>query len=45
VYIVATLGFIGLLVRHDPWQLLGTAVTFVAAGVIWLVMRSRLWSA
>lgn len=41
VYIVATLGFIGLLVRHDPRQLLGTAVTFVSAGLIWLVMRRR----
>jgi APA family basic amino acid/polyamine antiporter len=41
VYVVATLGFIGLLVRHDPWQLLGTAATFVTAGVLWLVMRRR----
>jgi len=41
VYIVATLGFIGLLVRHDPRQLLGTAATFASAGLIWLVMRRR----
>lgn len=41
VYVVATLGFIGLLVRHDPRQLLGTAATFVGAGVLWLVMRRR----
>ena len=35
------LGFIGLLVRHDPRQLLGTAATFASAGLIWLVMRRR----
>lgn len=39
VYVTATLGCIALLSRHDPGQLAGTAVTFAAGGLAWLLMR------
>lgn len=39
VYVTATLGFIALLSRHDPWQLAGTAATFAGGGLAWLVVR------
>jgi APA family basic amino acid/polyamine antiporter len=38
VYVAATLGFIALLARHDPWQLAGTAATLLGGGLTWLLI-------